>query len=459
MINAYEFQKIKTSQMSTAWQEEGALEELERFLQENWELRSAFYTDMELTKRQQFIDFDKKNGFKTRNYVGTIHFRGEQLNVFPKIFKEDEDDYDTSDLKVADLMKDLILWLEYCNKINFPFISFKGDVDESDSFLELLITVYVRYVKSAVDRQLFFCYEDVAEEGSVVKGKIDFKDYINKKYPTGQLHRMLYYYSRFQFDNKLNQIIKHTCRLLYNTTSQNSNKRIIHDILMKLGDVSDRNCLPYDCDTIKLNSLQANYSTILSMSKMFLLNKVSTDNLGVSDSFCFLFPAELLFEGFVAGFIKETYSDQAKITAQSRKLYLTELVVDGEVIGNRFQLREDIVVEFGDTVIVLDTKYKEIDPLNRIKHYAKRLGIEDNDMRQMAIYANRRGAKKMYLLYPLYRGAEPDSTEVIFNILDGPGDKAKKIPTQILKVPFSLCDDVDGTKAMLKKILQQVVSA
>lgn len=459
MINAFEFQKIKTSKLPASWREEGALEELEQFLQENWELRSTFYTDTELTKRQQFIDFDRKNGFKTKNYIGTINFRGEQFNIFPKIFKEDEDDYDTSDLKSSDLMKDLVQWLEYCNKFNFPFVSLHGDLSDTESFLELLITVYVRFVKSAVDRQLFFCYEDVEEEGSYVKGKIDFRDYILNKYPSGQQNRLRYRYSSFEFDNKLNQIIKHTCRLLFNITTQTGNKRVIHDILMKLGDVSDRNCQPYDCDTIKLNSLQVNYATVLSMSKMFLLNKVSTESMGLSDSFCFLFPAELLFEGFIAGFIKESFGDAAKVTTQSRKLYLTELVVDGEVIGNRFQLKEDIVVEYGDAIIVLDTKYKEIDRLDRIKEDSKKLGIEDSDMRQMAIYANRRGAKKMFLLYPLFRGTEPDSTEVIFNILDGPGDKAKKIPTQILQVPFSLCDDVEGTKKLLKKILERIVAA
>ena len=126
-------------------------------------------------------------------------------------------------------MKDLVLWLEYCNKFNFPFVSIRGGLDETDSFLELLITVYVRYVKSAVDRQLFFCYEDVTEEGETVKGKIDFTDYASNKFPTGQLNRLRYTYSAFIFDNQLNQIIKHTCRLIYNVTTTASNKRIIRD--------------------------------------------------------------------------------------------------------------------------------------------------------------------------------------------------------------------------------------
>lgn len=457
MINAFEFQPIRTSRLPAAWKAPGALDDLERFLQENWELRNAFYSDLELTKRQRFIDFDRRDGFKTKNYIGTIQFRGERFNIFPKIYKTDEDDYDTSDLATADLMKDLVLWLEYCNKFNFPFVAIRGDLDETDSFLELLITVYVRYVKTVVDRQLFFRYEDVTEDGEAVKGKIDFSDYASKKYPTGQLNRLRYTYSAFVFDNLLNQIIKHTCRLLYNVTTTASNKRIIRDILMKLGDVSDRSCQPYDCDTIKLNSLQSSYATILSMSKMFLLNKVSVDSLGISDSFCFLFPAELLFEGFIAGFLKETLGSTAKVTAQSRKLYLAELEVDGKIYGNRFQLKEDIVVERGDAIVVLDTKYKEIDRLSRITEDSKRLGIEDEDMRQMAVYANRRGAKKMYLLYPLYRGTEPDNTKVVFNILDGPGDQAKKIPLQILQVPFSLCDDIEGTKALLTGLLDRVI--
>ncbi len=458
MLNAFEFQKIRTSRLPLAWQAPGALDELERFLQENWELRNAFYSDTELTKRQQFIDFDRRDGFKTRNYIGTIQFKGERFNIFPKIFKMDEDDYDTSELRTGDLIKDLVVWLEYCNKFNFPFVSIRSGLDETESFLELLITVYVRYVKTAVDRQPFFCYEDVTEEGETVKGRINFKDYATNKYPNGQQNQLRYTYSAFIFDNKLNQIIKHTCRLLYNMTATASNKRIIRDILMKLGDITDRSCEPYDCDTIKLNSLQSNYTTILSMSKMFLLNKISSDNMGMSDSFCFLFPAELLFEGFIAGFLKEMLGSSARVTAQSRKLYLTELVVDGKVIGNRFQLKEDIVVEYGDTVIVLDTKYKEIDRLIRAAIDPKRLGIEDGDMRQMAIYANRRGAKKMFLLYPLYRGEKPENVEVIFNVLDGPGEQAKKIPLQVLKVPFSLCDNIEGTKVLLTKVLRTVVA-
>lgn len=460
MINAFEFQAVKTAQLAAPWKEPGALDELEKFLQGNWEQRGIFYADRETSSRQQFIDFDRRDGFKTQKYIGTISFRGEQLNIFPKIYKDDEDENNIDNLDIRNLIDDLIAWLGYCDKFNFPFVSMRGELDNTQTFLELLITVYVHYVKAAINRQLFFRYEEVEETGCSPKGKVDFKDYATNKYPTGQWGKLTYTYSSFVFDNLLNRIIKCTCKMLETVTTQPGNKRIVHDILMRLGDVSFINCTPYDCDNVHLNSLQSHYSIILSMSKMFLLNKVSSHNIGIADTFCFLFPAELLFEGFISGFMRETFSDRVKVSAQTKDMYLTELVVDDEVIGSRFLLKEDILIKADDALIVLDTKYKEIDRLDKVKKDPdNKLGISDADMKQMAIYANRRGASRVYLLYPLYRGHQPDTTKVVFNILDGEGSLAKRTPLQILQVPFAFGENPAETKRMLREILEKTINA
>ena len=136
---------------------------------------------------------------------------------------------------------------------------------------------------------------------------------------------------------------------------------------------------------------------------------------------------------------------------------MAELVVDGETIGDRFLLKEDIVVQIEDMIIILDTKYKEIERLSGIKKGSERLGISDADMKQMAIYANRRGAKRLYLLYPLYRGTLPDETEVVFNIHAGAGNNSAKIPLQILQVPFAFGNDVEATKKLLLSILRSAL--
>lgn len=456
MINGFEFSKIKMEKLPKSWQEEGALKDLESFLQENWQQRSIFYTDRQITSRQQFIDFDKKDAIKLQNYIGTIIFKGEQLNIFPKIFKEDEDDFDTDDLKIEDLINNLVYWLGYCDKLNFPFVSMKGELSEAENLMELFITIYVHYVKAAISRLRYHQYEDVVETGSFVKGRIDFKDYALRKYPRRQLDKLSYTYSSFIFDNALNRIIKCTCLFLLNITNQTANKEIIRNILMILGDVANVNCKPYDCDQIHLSMLHGNYRIILSMSKMFLLNKISSNQIGMTETFCFLFPAEILFEGFIGGFIKEMLAGKAEVKTQTSDQYLAELVVDGEILGNAFLLKEDILVKFEDAVVVIDTKYKEIERFHKVRENRK-LKISDSDMKQMAVYAAKRGAKKLYLIYPLHKNEEIETMEVRYDIHLDESDASKCIPLEILKVPFAYRESENESKEMLRKILEKVL--
>lgn len=456
MINSFEHRKIRTSKLPLSWQADGALSQLETLLQENWEQRSIFYADGQVTSRQQFIDFDVRDGIKLQNYIGTIIFRGEQLNIFPKVFKNDEDDYDTEDLQMDDLINNLVIWLGYCDRLNFPFVTMRGELSGTENLLELFITIYVHYAQAAINRQRYYQYEDVTECGSFVKGRINFRDYAIRKYPSGQHQRMEYTYSSFVFDNELNRIIKCTCSLLLNLTQQRANKEILRSLLVKLGDVTSVNCLPYDCDSVHLSALHKNYRVILSMSKMFLLNKVNSYNMGITDTFCFLFPAEVLFEGFIGGFLREILEGDAKVTTQASDQYLADLVVDGEYVSSAFLLREDILVETDESIFILDTKYKEIDRFEKIKEN-KKLGISDNDMKQMAVYAAKRGAKRLYLLYPLHLHEEPETIEIRYDInLDDKG--AIKVPLEILKVPFAFEENPKDTERLLTSILSKVIS-
>lgn len=452
MVNGFEFSKIKVKRLPEVWQEEGALEELETFLQENWQQRSIFYSDGHVTSRQQFIDFDKRDAIKLQNYIGTIIFKGEQLNIFPKIFKEDEDEFDTEELEIEHLINNLVYWLGYCDKLNFPFVSMKGELSDSENLMELFITLYVHYVLEAINRQRYYQYEDVSETGSFVKGKIDINDYITKKYPRGRFDKLDYTYSSFVFDNALNRIIKCTCKFLLGITNQAANREIIRNIIMKYADVASVDCSPYDCDRVHLSALHSSYRIILSMSKMFLLNKVNSANLGTNDAFCFLFPAEVLFEGFIGGYMKELFAGKARVKTQASDQYLADLVVDGEVLGNAFLLKEDILIEFDDSVVVLDTKYKEIDRFSKVRENRK-LKISDSDMKQMAVYAAKRGAKKLYLIYPLHIEEEPETSEVRFDIHL---EEGASIPLEILKVPFAYRESLADTKQLLKDILIKI---
>lgn len=451
VLNCFEESTIKNKVLPSEWKAQTSLDELADFLQFNWEQRSAFYDDEAVTSRQQFLEFTGQQGIKTKNYVGTIVFKGQQLNIFPKIFREDKDDTDTSELTLKHLMKNLVCWIEYCTKIDYPYISISSDLDDSNDLRDLFIKLYIRYVKNALDRGLFYRYEEQTEACSSIKGKIDIKDYFSRKLPNGMPDKFSCTFSSFVFDNPLNRIIKYTCKSLMNETSA-ANQKIIRHILMKLKDVSDVKCTPNDCNQMRLSRLHKNYSVILSMSKMFLLNKTSSYNVDDTESFCFLFPTEVLFEGFIGGFLQGVLGSEGKVRLQaSEQALIDNVVYEGESYGRAFTMRHDILAEYHGKVFVLDTKYKLIRRFKDNPELKQSIvsDISQSDLYQIGTYAAKKGLSDGYLLYPMYRyeDAEPSSPELKQTVsVDGVNHV---VTIHLVRLPFVFEEDVEYIKQML----------
>ena len=94
-------------------------------------------------------------------------------------------DEDTSELDLKHLMHNLVLWLEYCNKTDYPYINISAELGENDDLKELFITLFIKYLEAAFDRGMFYKYEDVVEDCKTIKGKPNIKDYLLNKYPNG----------------------------------------------------------------------------------------------------------------------------------------------------------------------------------------------------------------------------------------------------------------------------------
>lgn len=457
--NCYEESLIRNSRLPSEWQSQAALDELADFLQQNWAQRFAFYDDSSVSSKQQFLEFGGQKSVKTKNYIGTIVFRGHQLNIFPKMFRTEKDDYDTGDLTLPHLMKNLVNWIEYCDKFNYPYMSITSDLDDSNDLRELFISLYVRYVRNALDRGLFYRYEEETEDCASIKGKFDIKDYYVRKIPNGLSDKFQCTYSNFEFDNMLNRVIKYTCKELMSETSI-GNQRIIRHILMKLNEVSDVNCKPHDCDTIRLSRLHQHYNIILSMSKMFLLNKTSSYNVDDTESFCFLFPTEVLFEGFIGGYMRSVLSDDAKVTLQASQLSLiSDILYAGRSLGESFKMRHDILVEHKEKgMFILDTKYKQISRFEGSEDLKAQLTaqITSTDLYQVLEYAVSRGLGDVYLLYPLYRYEENEPTYPTMKREVTVGGVKYIINVHPIRLPFIFEEDIDATKNNLRTVINSI---
>lgn len=74
-------------------------------------------------------------------------FHGEQINIFPKVFRKNKAANDISQWSQQHFMNNLTQWLAYCNKIDHPFINILSDLEDSDNLKEFFITLFIGYVK------------------------------------------------------------------------------------------------------------------------------------------------------------------------------------------------------------------------------------------------------------------------------------------------------------------------
>lgn len=457
ILNRYEESLLKNSILPPAWKSEKGLEDLEEFLQHNWEQRSVFYDDGKIDSKQQFLGFKSHREIRTKNYIGTIAFAGEQLNIFPKMFRTEADDQDVEDLTQDHLMKNLIRWLEYCNKVTYPFINISAELNEAEDLRELFITLYLGYVRAAIERGLYYRYVEETEDISSIKGKFDYKDYILRKIPNGMSDKFRCTYSNFEFDNWVNRIIKYTCKQIMNSTSRR-NQNTIRNILVRLNEVSDIQCKPSDCDRIRLSKMHSNYRIIMSMSKMFLLNKTSGLTMDMNESFCFLFPTELLFEGFIGGFMQEVVEDYGgKVRLQQSDMPLIdEIEYAGQSLGAAFTMRHDILVELGDKVFILDTKYKQVSRFEGDTEAVRKVVSEEpkqTDIYQVCEYARKRNVSDVYLLYPMYRYEDAEPYYPVGKSQDANGE----IDIHFIRLPFVFEENEEALKQQLKEVIINII--
>ena len=369
-----------------------------KYIEEAWNKRYCLYDDNEFDSykyinRQQFLIFDG-NKIKAKNYVGFISYEDVDITIYPKVFGENIDE------NILDqyLMTNLIYWMRESKRIKIPLIDTEMDLQKNDSFLEMLILIFSKYTFNLIYLKPYNCYEEVEDEVTYLKGRLNINKYLKENITTGKWDKFNIIYEPFIYNNRFNQIIKFVTRKLLNITKNIDSKDLLNKIIFILDEVDDIYCNEYSCQEVKLNRLQSDYEIVLTLCDIFLKNtSLSRRNQEDKIDFCFLIPMEVLFEDFIFNFIEAEFKGKYKeIKFQKSDLYLAQVIVDDMECKNVFRLRQDIYLKnLNDKVIIIDTKYKKLN-VNEENKY----GINQSDMYQMCSYALRGGYNNLALVYP-----------------------------------------------------------
>src|SRR5690606_21733209 len=211
--------------------------------------------------------------------------------------------------------------------------------------------LFSKYTRELLNSSMYQKYNEVEQELSNVKGRINFNAYIQENLGKGTHHKINCIYDSFEIDNEFNQCVKFVCKMLISVTSNFQNKRFLNEILFLLDEVSDVTISAAQCKRMQFNPIFSRFETIRDYCTLFLENCVTFNYKNELKLFAFLLPMEYVFEDFVYGFIaKELVGVNPK--GQVKTTYLDE--------AENYGLKPDLVLDLGDKQLIADTKYKLI---------------------------------------------------------------------------------------------------
>ena len=404
------------------------VEKLDRFLQDVWKNRKLL---KESDEEDVIIDEEKlsqpylkiKDGkIKPRNYIGFIYFEGQTIEIYPKVFK---DNWDEANRQIV--FRNILHWLKYYEKFKIPYTESQLDVEFND-FLELFLYLVTQLIFETVRKNPYYQFKEIEKTLYTPRGRIDFNDYALRKMPAGKWEQFDCVYEPFIYDNRTNQVIKYTCRLIKSITKNDTTKKLLREILFVMDEVSDRICTVYDVDSIFVNPLFQDYENILYYCRMIIEQRVYSNQSFETSQLCFLFPMEKIFEDFVAGKLKDM---KLNVEKQKSDMYLATF--EG---NNAFQMQHDIFIKAPP--VIIDTKYKIRSETGDLKH-----GIAQGDMYQLVSYGFRRGIERLYLFYPNIKDFAADDfnfAENVYKVQSGFDDETELTITAV-NVPFWSFDD------------------
>jgi len=366
-----------------------------------------------------------------KNYVGIIELpSGYQIEILPKIDLDEETDKYSETKKI------------FCNMLRC-LEDFDGKIFKAASLdtakmglYEIFIKMYIVEARRVVKHGLKSNYSSNEDNLRFYKGKLN----VSQQIRLNAAHKERFYmqYDEYQLNRPENRIVKTTLLYLQKKTASESNAREIRQLLwaFELVDVSYN--IDKDFASVNLGRDTSEYTNLIAWSGVFLKNKSFTSFSGSHAGTALLFPMEKVFEDFVAIWVKRIFAEESeemvRVSAQDKGHFLFDS-------PKRFRIRPDLVAKKGDTIIVLDTKWKRLK--DDISH---NYGISQADMYQMYAYAKKYDTENICLIYPLHDEVKHLS-DISFTANEKDDEHIK------IKVFFV---DLKEYKTSLKKLYEEV---
>jgi 5-methylcytosine-specific restriction enzyme subunit McrC len=330
-------------------------------------------------------------GIRFNEYVGVIQIGETVIEVLPKadnLFAE------INEKKLwRDILIDMLLVVGVFDIHSPSSSSLKL---RPNSILDLYFKLFIDEVEYLLHSGLVKQYRK--NEGNVraLKGSLQFEKHIQQNL----IHQERFYvrHTIYDIEYQLHYILYKTICLLKRINISVDLHSRIGALLLHFPEMPDIKATHEIFERLVFTRKTQSYKKAIDIAKLLLLNYHPDVSKGRNNVLALMFDMNKLWEQFVYVSLKKHKEATTTITAQTSKFFWKP------TNGCRSKIKPDIVINKDkEECVVLDTKWKNLNGYNP----------SPDDLRQMYVYHEYYGAKKVALVYP---GAE--TTKLTGNYLD-----------------------------------------
>jgi len=314
-----------------------------------------------------------------RNYVGLIAMTdGTVIEILPKIAGGEvgEDSAKRIFLNMLKTLRDITFKDFNVSRLHLDRLN----------LFEIFIKMFLDEVTALTKQGLKSAYTPVEANERFYKGKILTSQNIKHNLVSKQHFYVLY--DDFNMNRPENRLIKSALLFLLKATNDGRNRQYASRLLTLFDRVDYSESYNDDFSKCMTDRSMNHYDKALSWYRVFLLGNSFTAFAGSEVALALLFPMEKVFESFVAAKLRKLVGRGINIRTQDTTYSLFDSP------RRAFALRPDIVLEFGERKVVMDTKWKLLSDTERNG------GISQSDMYQMYAYGKKYEADRIVLVYP-----------------------------------------------------------
>lgn len=357
------------------------------------------------------FDWNHVRYIRALSFVGVVQVPGLTIEILPKVDTSVVDgNQPVTEATRSLAQQNLLYMLSVAHRVPLHDRDLASLAVQKLPLLEALTLIFVEQLFGELRRGIDRTYVRREENLPFFKGKLLISRHLELN--VARQERCFVAFDEFLPDTWLNRILKAGCQRLLAVVGSSRVQQRLREALVLLGGVSDIDIRNHHFDKVHLNRNTQRFEVLLNFARLVLLGSAPSPACGVLPTFSLLFPMEVLFEEFIAGYLKRhalefgIRQEAVYIQAVRRRKWLLR----GPEGQGRFRLKPDVVIhgESRRPAVILDTKWKRL-----LRHVADvKNGISQADLYQLYAYATRYGCPDNILLFPRVDGVSPKSYTV-----------------------------------------------